>query len=146
MEEMLSKFINEGKREHKEIETFIREFKTTNKLLLKEQNNLLSELRIKVHGLSRVMNDVLILKNKVKGVTNRGGRIMTRIGYNNKINNINKEPSKLPHDKPEEPRDAILSNEPQKTKEMISQPSNEMQIPSIPFPYRLRKEKEEAQQ
>ncbi|GJT70271.1 reverse transcriptase domain-containing protein [Tanacetum coccineum] len=137
MEEMLSKFIDEGKREHEEMETFIRGFRTTNELLLKEQKNLLSELGIEVHGLSKVMNDVLILKNEVKGVTTRGGRMTTEIAYNDEINNINKEPSELPHDKPEEPQDAILRNDPHKTKEMISQPLVEKQVPSIPFPYRL---------
>ncbi|GJU95527.1 reverse transcriptase domain-containing protein [Tanacetum coccineum] len=120
MEEMLNKFIKEGKREHEEMETFIREFRTTNELLLKERNNLLSKLRIEVHRLSRVMNDVLILKNEVKGVTTRGGRTTTRIAYNNEINNINKEPSELPHDKPEELRDTILRNDPQKTKNNFS--------------------------
>ncbi|GKE01595.1 hypothetical protein Tco_1389578, partial [Tanacetum coccineum] len=151
MEEMLNKFIKEGKQEHEEIETFIIEFRTTNKLLLKERNNLLSELRIEVHRLSRVMNDVLILKNEVKGVTTRGGRTTTRIAYNNEINNINKEPSELPHDKPEEPRDTILQNDlPIKKlnkRKNISNPRSRVQVPAIqPFPHRLRKEKEEAQQ
>nr|GEV99293.1 hypothetical protein [Tanacetum cinerariifolium] len=95
MKEMLGKFIDEGKREHEEMEIFSREFRTTNELFLKEQNNMLSELRIEVHGLSRVMNDVLILKNKVKGVTTRSGRMTTRISYNDEINNINKEPPEL---------------------------------------------------
>ncbi|GJV91972.1 DNA-directed DNA polymerase [Tanacetum coccineum] len=44
---MLAKFIDEGKREHEEMEIFIKEFRTTNELLLKEQNNVLSELKIK---------------------------------------------------------------------------------------------------
>ncbi|GJY57875.1 hypothetical protein Tco_0457767 [Tanacetum coccineum] len=114
MKEILGKFINEEKRKHEEVETFIIEFRTTNELLLKEQNNLLSELRIEVHGLSKVMNDVLILKNEVKG--------------------------------PEEPRDGILRNKSQKINETISQHSVEIQVPSISFPHRLRKEKEEAQQ
>ncbi|GKA40606.1 DNA-directed DNA polymerase [Tanacetum coccineum] len=128
------------------METFIREFRTTNELLLKEQNNLLSELRIEVHGLSRVMNDVLILKNEVRGVTTREGKMTTGIDYNDEINNVNREPSRLPHDKPDEPRDVIVENEPQKTKEKIAQPSIGLQVPLVPFPHRLRKEKEEAQQ
>ncbi|GJT02918.1 reverse transcriptase domain-containing protein [Tanacetum coccineum] len=37
------------KREHEEMEIFIKEFRTTNELLLKEQSNLLSELKIKKH-------------------------------------------------------------------------------------------------
>ncbi|GKD06453.1 hypothetical protein Tco_1181427, partial [Tanacetum coccineum] len=47
MEEILAKFIDEGRREHKDIEIFIKEFRTTNELLLKTQSNLLSELKIK---------------------------------------------------------------------------------------------------
>ncbi|GJT63706.1 reverse transcriptase domain-containing protein [Tanacetum coccineum] len=46
LEEILAKFIDEGKREHEEIEIFINEFRTTNELLLKERSNLLSELKI----------------------------------------------------------------------------------------------------
>ncbi|GJR44923.1 reverse transcriptase domain-containing protein [Tanacetum coccineum] len=46
MEEMLAKFIDEGRREHEEMEIFIKEFRTTNELLLKTQSNLLSELKI----------------------------------------------------------------------------------------------------
>ncbi|GJW66999.1 reverse transcriptase domain-containing protein [Tanacetum coccineum] len=45
MEEMLYKFIDEGRREHEEMGAFIREFKTTNKLLLKERNNSLCKLK-----------------------------------------------------------------------------------------------------
>ncbi|GKB38554.1 hypothetical protein Tco_0883496 [Tanacetum coccineum] len=48
IEEMLDKFIDEGKREHEEMKIFIREFRTTNELLLKEQSNLLSELKIDI--------------------------------------------------------------------------------------------------
>ncbi|GKB66772.1 hypothetical protein Tco_0928184 [Tanacetum coccineum] len=58
MDEVLAKFINEGKLEYEEMEIFIREFRTGNELLMKEQNNLLSELKFKVNELSRVMNDV----------------------------------------------------------------------------------------
>ncbi|GJW91925.1 reverse transcriptase domain-containing protein [Tanacetum coccineum] len=44
MEEIVNKFIEEGKLEHEEMDAFIREFRTTNELLLKERNNSLSEL------------------------------------------------------------------------------------------------------
>ncbi|GKE29154.1 hypothetical protein Tco_1444538 [Tanacetum coccineum] len=47
MEEMLYKFIDEGKREQEEIRAFIHEFRTTNELLFKERNNLLSGLRLR---------------------------------------------------------------------------------------------------
>nr|GEX76812.1 cysteine proteinases superfamily protein [Tanacetum cinerariifolium] len=52
---MLDKFIDEGKREHEEMEIFIKKFRTTNELLLKERSNLLSELKIEVNELSRVI-------------------------------------------------------------------------------------------
>ncbi|GJX49399.1 hypothetical protein Tco_0276244 [Tanacetum coccineum] len=45
MEEMLYKFIDEGKHDQEEMRAFIHEFKTTNELLFKERNNSLSELR-----------------------------------------------------------------------------------------------------
>ncbi|GJU69056.1 hypothetical protein Tco_1255315 [Tanacetum coccineum] len=44
MTEMVNKFINEGRRENDEMEAFIKEFRTTNKLLLKERNNSVCEL------------------------------------------------------------------------------------------------------
>ncbi|GJV54742.1 reverse transcriptase domain-containing protein [Tanacetum coccineum] len=56
MEEIVNKFIEEGKREHEEMDAFIREFRTTNELLLKERNNSLSELEFEVYGLSRAIN------------------------------------------------------------------------------------------
>ncbi|GJT34006.1 hypothetical protein Tco_0924425 [Tanacetum coccineum] len=86
MDEMLAEFINKGKREHEEMELFIREFITTNEILLKQQNNLLSELKIKVHELSRVMNDALFSKHDVKGVTTKGGKMTYWVTYNNEIN------------------------------------------------------------
>ncbi|GJT93699.1 hypothetical protein Tco_1082544 [Tanacetum coccineum] len=46
MEEMLAKFINEGRREHEEMEIFIKEFRTTNELLLKTRSNLLTLFQI----------------------------------------------------------------------------------------------------
>ncbi|GJR68452.1 DNA-directed DNA polymerase [Tanacetum coccineum] len=48
MEEIVNKSIEEGKREHEEMDAFIREFKTTNEFLLKERNNSLSELEFEV--------------------------------------------------------------------------------------------------
>nr|GFB19971.1 hypothetical protein [Tanacetum cinerariifolium] len=36
MEEMLAEFIDEGRHEHEEMEIFIKEFRTTNELLLRE--------------------------------------------------------------------------------------------------------------
>ncbi|GJV57492.1 putative nucleotidyltransferase, ribonuclease H [Tanacetum coccineum] len=78
MEEMVYKFINEGKQEHEEMRAFIREFRTSNQLLFKEKNNSLSELRFEVHGLSKVIDNTLISNSEVKGVTTRGGKMTTR--------------------------------------------------------------------
>ncbi|GKA15055.1 hypothetical protein Tco_0694802 [Tanacetum coccineum] len=75
MEEILAKFIDEGKREHEELEIFIKEFRTTNELLLKERSNLLSELKIEVNEFLKVMGNVLIPKNEVKRVKTRGGKM-----------------------------------------------------------------------
>ncbi|GJZ19956.1 reverse transcriptase domain-containing protein [Tanacetum coccineum] len=79
MEEMLNKFIDEGKQEHEEMRALIYDFQTNNELLFKEWNNSLIELRFGT------------------------------------------------------------------TIEPVIQPSNEVQTPPVPFPRRLRKEKEEAQ-
>ncbi|GJS18685.1 putative reverse transcriptase domain-containing protein [Tanacetum coccineum] len=56
MEEIVNKFIKEGKREHEKMDAFIRELRTTNELLLKERNNSLSELEFEIYGLSRAIN------------------------------------------------------------------------------------------
>ncbi|GJZ42783.1 reverse transcriptase domain-containing protein [Tanacetum coccineum] len=67
MEEMLAKFIDEGQREHEEMEIFIDEFRTINELLLKERSNLLSELKIEMTSEaapSKEINETGINKNK----------------------------------------------------------------------------------
>ncbi|GJW58399.1 hypothetical protein Tco_0105130 [Tanacetum coccineum] len=136
MDEMLAKFINEGKREHEEMEIFIREFRTTNELLLKEQNNLLSELKIKVHELSRVMNDVLFLRHEVKGVITRGGKMTYGVTHDKEINEANNnhnEPSGLQHDMQKKPREVVVENESPKAQERIIHTSIELQKPSVPF-------------
>nr|GEV41928.1 hypothetical protein [Tanacetum cinerariifolium] len=48
IEEMLYRFIEEGKQEHEEIRAFIRDFQTTNEILFKERNNLLIEFRFEI--------------------------------------------------------------------------------------------------
>ncbi|GJR55196.1 DNA-directed DNA polymerase [Tanacetum coccineum] len=118
MEEMLYKFINKGKREHEEMRTFICEFRTTNKILFKERNNSLSELRFEVQELLKVINNASVTNCEIKGVTTRCGKTMTQDVQNNNINLHSEEPL----------------------------PSIEKQTSPVPFPRRLRKEKEEAQQ
>ncbi|GJT29807.1 reverse transcriptase domain-containing protein [Tanacetum coccineum] len=71
MEEILAKIIDEGKRKHEEMEIFIKEFRTTNELLLKE---------------------------RINGVTTRGGKMTSEVAPSKEINEtrINKnEPPRL---------------------------------------------------
>ncbi|GKE00147.1 hypothetical protein Tco_1388130, partial [Tanacetum coccineum] len=93
---MLAKFIDEGKREHEEMEIFIKEFRTTNELLLKERSNLLSELKIEVNELSKVMGNVLIPKSEVKGVTTRERKMMSKATPSKEINEIGINKKNIP--------------------------------------------------
>ncbi|GJX94544.1 reverse transcriptase domain-containing protein [Tanacetum coccineum] len=149
MEEMLAKFIDEGRREHEEMEIFIKEFRTTNELLLKTRSNLLSELKIKVNELSKVMSNVLIPKNEVKGVTSRGGKMTYEATRKKEINEtgINKnEPLRSEQYVQEKPHDDGEKNKSSSIHERTTQPLVKPQQSSIPFPNRVRKEKEEALQ
>ncbi|GKC80077.1 hypothetical protein Tco_1130851 [Tanacetum coccineum] len=123
MEEMLNKFIDEGKREHEETRVFIYDFQTTNELLFKERNISLIGLRFGVQELLKVINNVPMIDCDVKGVT-------TRVELENPVG----------------PNDILTNDQPQMTSEPVVQPSNKVQTPPVPFPRRLRKEKEEAQQ
>ncbi|GKC37737.1 hypothetical protein Tco_1050121 [Tanacetum coccineum] len=141
MEEMLYKFIDEGKREHDEMRAFISEFRTTNELLFKERNNSLSELRFEVQQLLKVIDNTPTSNCEVKGVATRGGKTTTQDVQNNNANIPTKEPLVVNHDKPVESNEVLAEDQPQKTNEPIVQPSSEVQTSSIPFPRRLRKEK-----
>ncbi|GJR21652.1 reverse transcriptase domain-containing protein [Tanacetum coccineum] len=70
------------------IEIFIKEFRTTNELLLKERSNLLSELKIEVNELSKIMGKVLIPENEFKGVTTRRGKMTSEATPSKEINEI----------------------------------------------------------
>ncbi|GKB23338.1 reverse transcriptase domain-containing protein [Tanacetum coccineum] len=86
-----------GRHKHEEMEIFIKEFRTTNELLLKTRSNLLSELKIEVNELSKVVSNVLIPKNKVKEVTTSGGKMTSEATRSKEINetgiNKNEPPS-----------------------------------------------------
>ncbi|GJV03409.1 hypothetical protein Tco_1336978 [Tanacetum coccineum] len=149
MEEMLAKFIDKGRRKHEEIEIFIKEFRTTNELLLKTQSNLLSELTIEVNELSKFMSNVLIPKNKVKGVTTRGGKMTSEATRSKEINEtgINKnEPPRFEQDVQEKSHDDGVETKSSSILEKSAHPLVKPQQSSIPFPNRVRKEKEEALQ
>ncbi|GKA01855.1 hypothetical protein Tco_0674520, partial [Tanacetum coccineum] len=125
MEEILAKFIDEGRREHEEMEIFIKEFRTTNELLLKTRSNLLSELKIEVNELSKVVSNVLIPKNEVKGVTTRGGKMTFEATHSKEINetriNIN-EPPGFEQDMQENPNDDGVENKSSSIPERTTQP------------------------
>ncbi|GKB71287.1 reverse transcriptase domain-containing protein [Tanacetum coccineum] len=146
IEEMLNKFIDEGKREHEEMREFIYDFQTTNELLFKERNNSLIELRFEVQELLKVINNVLMLDCDAKGVTTRGGKTTTQDDRDNNTNVLPKEPLVVELEKPVRPNNVLTNDQPQMTSEPVVQPSNKEQTPPVPFPRRLRKEKEEAQQ
>ncbi|GJW66055.1 reverse transcriptase domain-containing protein [Tanacetum coccineum] len=131
MKEILDKFIDEGKQEHEEMEIFIKEFRTTNELLLKERSNLLSELKIKVNELSKVMSNVLIPKNKVKGMTTRGGKMTSEATRSKEINEtrINKnEPLRFKQDVQEKPHDDGVKNKSSSISQRTTQPLNLKQL------------------
>ncbi|GKB70966.1 hypothetical protein Tco_0932378 [Tanacetum coccineum] len=136
MEEMLNKFIDEGKREHEEMRAFIYDFQTNNELLFKERNN----------SLLKVINNVPMIDCDVKGVTTRGGKTTTRDVHDNDTNVLPKEPVLVEPEKPVGSNEVLTNDQPQITSEPVVQPSNEVQPPPVPFPRRLRKEKDEAQQ
>ncbi|GKC12998.1 hypothetical protein Tco_1009780, partial [Tanacetum coccineum] len=146
MEEMLNKFIDKGKREHEEMRAFIYDFQTTNELLFKERNNSLIKLRFGVQELLKVINNIPIIDCDVKGVTNRGGKTTTLDAHDNDTNVQPKEPVVVEPEKLVGSNEVLTNDQPQTTSEPVVQPSNETQTPPVPFPRRLRKEKEEAQQ
>ncbi|GJV23766.1 DNA-directed DNA polymerase [Tanacetum coccineum] len=87
------------------MEIFINEFRTTNEPLLKEQNNLLSELKVRVYELGRVMSDVLVSRHGIKEVTTRGGKMTLETTYGKEVNlDHNRPPGSKPNkqDKPKE--------------------------------------------
>ncbi|GJR59891.1 reverse transcriptase domain-containing protein [Tanacetum coccineum] len=137
MEEMLYKFIDEGKREQEEMRAFIHEFRTTNELLFKERNNSLSELRFEVQGLLRVINNTPISNLEVKGVTTRGGKTTTQDVQDNDTNIHTKEPLVINHDEPVESNEVLTKDQPQKPNEPVVRQSSGVQTPPISFPRRL---------
>ncbi|GKB92214.1 hypothetical protein Tco_0964486, partial [Tanacetum coccineum] len=140
IEEILDKFIDEGKRKHEEMEIFIKEFRTTNDFCL------LSELMIEVNEFSKVVNNVLIPKNEVKGVTTRGGKMTSEATRSKEINEtgINKnEPPRFEQDVQKKPHNDGVENKSSSILEKVAHPLVKPQQSSIPFLNRVRKEKEE---
>ncbi|GKE11858.1 hypothetical protein Tco_1415409 [Tanacetum coccineum] len=82
----------------------------------------------------------------VKRVTTRGGKTTTQDVHDNDTNVLPKEPVLVEPEKPVGSNEILTHDQPQMTTEPIVQPSKEVQTPPVPFPRRLRKEKEAAQQ
>ncbi|GJV07449.1 DNA-directed DNA polymerase [Tanacetum coccineum] len=133
MEEMLYKFIDEGKREHEEMRAFICDFQTTNELLFKERNNSLNELRFGVQEFVKVMNNVPMTDSEVKGVTTRGGKTTTQDAQDNNTNVQPEEPPIVDLDKLVESNKVVIKNQPQKTNETVL-PSKEKDPGSFTIP------------
>ncbi|GJS37615.1 DNA-directed DNA polymerase [Tanacetum coccineum] len=146
MEEMLYKFMDEGKREHEEMMAFICDFQTTNDLLFKERDNSLIKLRFGVQELLKVINDIPMIDCDVKGVTTRVGKTTTQDVHDNNTNVQPEEHLVVDLDKPVGSNKVLTNNQPQKTSELVFQPLSKVQAPPVHFPRRLRKEKEKAQQ
>ncbi|GJY82162.1 reverse transcriptase domain-containing protein [Tanacetum coccineum] len=133
MEEMLYKFIDEGKREHEEMRAFIYDFQTTNELLLKEINNSLIELRFGVQELLKVMNNVQMIDYEVKGVTTRGEKTTTQDVHGNNTDVQPEEPPVIDPDKLVRSNEVLTETQPQKTNEPFVQPSSDQLHINLPF-------------
>ncbi|GJY86306.1 hypothetical protein Tco_0500332 [Tanacetum coccineum] len=143
IEFFLAKFIDKGKCEHEEMKIFIKEFRTTNEVLLKERNNLLTELKIEVNEFSKIVGNVLIPRNEVKGVTTREGNMTSEATPSKEVNEtgINKnEPPRFEQDVQEKPHDDDVENKSSSIPERATHPLVKPQQSSILFPNRLRKE------
>ncbi|GJV47484.1 hypothetical protein Tco_1437696 [Tanacetum coccineum] len=87
--------------------------------------------------------------DEVKGVTTRGGKMTSEVTRSKEINEtgINKnEPPRFEQDVLEKPHDDGEENKSSSIPERTNQPLVKPQQSSIPFPNRVRKEKEEALQ
>ncbi|GJS30457.1 reverse transcriptase domain-containing protein [Tanacetum coccineum] len=120
---------------------FLKEFRITNEILLKTRSNLFSELKIKVNELSKVVSNVLILKNEVKGVTTRGGKMTSKSNPRKEINEIRINKDELPkfgQDEQGKTHDVCVKN---KSSSIPGKP----QQSSIPFPNRVLEKLKEAE-
>ncbi|GKB79616.1 reverse transcriptase domain-containing protein, partial [Tanacetum coccineum] len=142
MEEMLQKFINEGKREHEEMRAFIYDFQTTNELFFKERNNSLIELEFEVQKLLKVIDKIMV--RDCKGVTTRGRKTTTQENLDDNADMEPKEPIIVNLDKPDKLEETLTGEQTQKSDNLVDQPTSKVHTPPVPFPKRLRKEKEEA--
>ncbi|GJR86234.1 DNA-directed DNA polymerase [Tanacetum coccineum] len=87
-----------------------------------------------------------IQRSPIHGIQDIRRKTTTQDAQNDDTSVHTEEPQEVNHDKPVESNEALTNDQPQITSEPVAQPSNRTQTLPIPFPRRLRKEKEEAQQ
>ncbi|PWA88833.1 hypothetical protein CTI12_AA116700 [Artemisia annua] len=101
---------------------------------------MINGLAIEVHQLSNILNKVLLVRHDLKGITTRGGKSTFQIGETPNDNNTsNISPGTIPSEK-EQPKETDL--EPEIREEPVIEPKRS----TLPFPHRVRKEKEDAYQ
>nr|GEV99548.1 reverse transcriptase domain-containing protein [Tanacetum cinerariifolium] len=81
-----------------------------------------------------------------KRVTTRGEKTTTQDTQNNDDKIHIEEPHTINQNKLTESNEVLTNDQPQEASEPLAQPSNKTLSPPIPFPRRLRKEKEDTQQ
>nr|GFB76112.1 hypothetical protein [Tanacetum cinerariifolium] len=93
----------------------------------------------------RIIDSTPTSNCEIKGVTTRGGKTKTHDIQKDDTYMNGKEPPEEARDKLVESNE-VLMDQPQETNAPVVQQSIKEQTPLIPFPRRLGKEKEEAQQ
>ncbi|GKD09431.1 reverse transcriptase domain-containing protein [Tanacetum coccineum] len=88
----------------------------------------------------------MISFQRLIAITTRGGKATTLDVRDNDTSVPPKEPVVVELEKPAGSNEDLTNDQPQITSKPVVQPSNEVQPPPVPFPKRLRKEKDEAQQ
>lgn len=99
---------------------------------------MINGLANEVHHLSAVLNKVLFVQHDLKGITTRGGKSTFQIGETPESNNTNKTSPESIQTEQEQSHEA--NPEPV----VMEEPSAEPKRPTLPFPQRRRKEKEDA--
>ncbi|GKF93376.1 hypothetical protein Tco_0280095 [Tanacetum coccineum] len=87
-----------------------------------------------------------MIDGNVKGVVTRGGKATTLDIHDNDTNMLPKEPVVVEPENPVESNKDLTNDQPELTSKPVVHPANDVNQPIVPFPKRLRKEKDEAQQ
>ncbi|PWA68807.1 hypothetical protein CTI12_AA304710 [Artemisia annua] len=115
------KKVDSGDTSRSSMRDTLAKFRTTNELLLKEQNNLINGLAIEVHQLSKVLNKVLLVWHELKGITTRGGKSTFQIGETPEVNNTSNIPPGTVQSEQEAPKE--INHEPEIREEPFIEPT-----------------------